>query len=61
MYLYNRLYCCALLSGDTERDLERLQEPEREEEYEYLLLLGGDWDAELERDEEDDELGLLLE
>lgn len=46
--MYNLLFCGGLLSGDTERDLERLQEPEREEEYEYLLLLGGDWDTELE-------------
>lgn len=47
-YLYNLLLCFTRLSGDTERDLERLQEPEREEEYEYLLLLGGDWDTALE-------------
>lgn len=47
-YLYNLLLCCALLSADTERDLERLHEPEREEEYECLLLLGGDWDTELQ-------------
>lgn len=33
MYLYNLLLVCHCdLSGDGEHDLERLQEPEREEE-----------------------------
>lgn len=65
LYLYNLLlpHHCARLSGDRDRDLERLQEPEREEEYEYLLLLGGERDTEGEdrEEERDEELELLSE
>lgn len=63
-YLYNLvlLLQCDRLCGDRDRDLERLQEPEREEEYEYLLLLGGERDTEEDREEEqDEELELLRE
>lgn len=64
-YLYNLLLRLrwARLWGDWERDLERLHEPEREEEYEYLLLRGGERDTEGEdrEEERDEELELLSE
>ena len=65
LYLHHGLllFHCARLGGDRDRDLERLHEPEWDEEYEYLLLLGGERDAEQEDrdDERDEELELLSE
>lgn len=65
LYLFHTLLVlhCVSLRGD--RDLERLHEPDREEEYEYLLRLDGEQDTgeddrDDERDEErDEELELL--